>query len=167
MKGRKVLIASACLVGFNCKYNGGSNPCPPLEEAFSKGLVIPLCPEQLGGLPTPRPPAKITQGDGFDVLKGRARVLTVDGSSLDVTENFLRGAAESLKAAQRLGRERVVACVMKEKSPSCGVKRIYAFKDDSLKEGMGVASALLKSKGFKILSSEEIEEIEKVLKELR
>ena len=167
MKDRKVLLVSACLVGFNCKYNGGNNSCPLLEEAFSRGLIIPVCPEQLGGLPTPRPPAKITQGDGFTVLEGRAKVLTVDGETLDFTRNFLRGAYETLKAAQKLGKERVVACVMKEKSPSCGVKKIYNFADDTLKEGMGVAAALLKSKGFKILSSEDKEEIEKVLKELR
>ncbi len=163
---RKVLVVSACLVGFNCKYNGGSNSCSLLEEAFSRGLVIPLCPEQLGGLPTPRPPAKITEGDGFTVLRGSAKVLTVDGSNLDVTENFLKGAYETLTAARKLG-NRVLACILKEKSPSCGVRMIYNFKNDSLKEGMGVTAALLKSKGFKILSSEDKEEIEKLVKELK
>jgi len=167
MESRKVILVSACLLGFNCKYNGGNNACPILEEAFSHGLAIPLCPEQLGGLPTPRPPAKITEGDGFTVLEGKAKVLTVEGERLDFTENFLRGAYETLKAAQKLGRERVAACIMKEKSPSCGVKKIYNFNSDSLKEGMGVAAALLKSKGFKILSSEDKGKIEKVLKELR
>ena len=164
--GRKVLIVSACLVGFNCKYNGGNNSCSLLEEAFSKGLLIPLCPEQLGGLPTPRPPSKITDGDGFSVLEGKAKVLTVDGTFLDVTDNFLRGAYETLRAAEKLG-ERVVACVLKEKSPSCGVRKIYRFSEDSLKDGMGVTAALLKSKGFKILSSDDTETIKEILRELR
>ncbi len=163
---RGVLLVSACLVGFNCKYSGGNNSCPILEESFSRGFVIPVCPEQLGGLPTPRPPAKITEGDGFAVLEGRAKVMTVDGSHLDVTENFVRGAYETLNAAKKL-EKRLVACVLKEKSPSCGVKKIYRFADDSLKEGMGVAAALLKSNGFKILSSEDKENIEKLIKELR
>jgi len=162
---RRVLLVSACLVGFNCKYSGGNNSCPVLEEAFSRGIVIPVCPEQLGGLPTPRPPAKITEEDGFAVLEGRARVMTVDGSCLDVTENFLRGAHETLKAAKKLG-ERVMACILKEKSPSCGVRKIYNFTDDSLKRGMGVTAALLKANGFKILSSEDKEDIEKLIEEL-
>jgi uncharacterized protein YbbK (DUF523 family) len=162
----KVVLVSACLVGFNCKYNGGNNEDPAVKELFSRGLAVPVCPEQLGGLTTPRPPAKIKGGDGFSVLKGEAKVLTVDGSDLDVTENFLRGAYETLKAAELLG-DRLVACVLKEKSPSCGVKRIYRFDSDRLKEGMGVAAALLSSKGVKILSSEDRESVEKLLKELK
>jgi uncharacterized protein YbbK (DUF523 family) len=161
----KKLIVSACLVGFNCKYNGKNNRCESIVEAFRRGLVVPLCPEQLGGLPTPRPPAKITEGDGFTVLDGKSRVKTVDGSNRDVTISFLRGAYETLYAAELLG-ENCIACVLKERSPSCGVREIYEYESDNLKEGMGVTSALLRRKGFKIVSSEDKGEIEKLLKEL-
>ncbi len=164
--GKKVLLVSACLVGFNCKYNGGNNLNEELKKAFCEGFVVPLCPEQLGGLPTPRPPAKIKGKDGLSVIRGEGKVLTVDGSSLDFTENFLKGAYETLKAAECL-KENLIACILKEKSPSCGVNRIYDFSSDNLKEGMGVAAALLKEKGFKILSSEEQEIIQEVLKELK
>jgi uncharacterized protein YbbK (DUF523 family) len=162
----RLILVSACLVGFNCKYNGGNNRCDLIVEAFRRGFVIPVCPEQLGGLSTPRPPAKIRGGDGRDVLSGRGKVLTVDGSLKDVTENFLKGAYETLRAAELL-QDRIVACILKEKSPSCGVKKIYEFETDDLKEGMGVTTALLKEKGFKIISSEDIEEIKNLLKEFR
>jgi len=161
----KRVIVSACLLGINCKYNGGNNRDPLVVELFKRGVAVPLCPEQLGGLPTPRPPAKITGGDGFAVIQGKARVKTVDGSDLDVTENFLKGAYETLFVAELLS-DSCVACVLKEKSPSCGVKRIYRFESDDLKEGMGVTAALLHSKGFKILSSDDREEIEKLLEEI-
>ena len=161
----KRVIVSACLLGINCKYNGGNNRDPKVVELFKRGVAVPVCPEQLGGLPTPRPPAKITEGDGFTVLSGKSRVLTVDGSGLDVTENFLRGAYEAFYVAELL-RDSCVACILKEKSPSCGVRKIYRFESDDLKDGMGVAAALLHSKGFKIVSSEDSDEIEKILEEI-
>ena len=161
----KRVIVSACLLGVNCKYNGGNNRDPKVVELFKRGVAVPVCPEQLGGLPTPRPPAKITEGDGFTVLSGKSRVLTVDGSGLDVTENFLRGAYEAFYVAELLG-DSCVACILKEKSPSCGVRKIYRFESDDLKDGMGVAAALLHSKGFKIVSSEDSDEIEKILEEI-
>ncbi len=161
----KRVIVSACLLGINCKYNGGNNRDPLVVELFKRGVAVPLCPEQLGGLPTPRPPAKIADGDGLSVIQGKARVRTVDGSDLDVTENFLKGAYETLFVTELLS-DSCIACVLKEKSPSCGVKRIYRFESDDLKEGMGVTAALLHSRGFKILSSDEREEIEKLLEEI-
>lgn len=161
----KRVIVSACLLGINCKYNGGNNRDPKVVELFKRGVAVPVCPEQLGGLPTPRPPAKITEGDGLTVLSGKSRVLTVDGSGLDVTENFLRGAYEAFYVAELL-RDSCVACILKEKSPSCGVRKIYRFESDDLKDGMGVAAALLHSKGFKIVSSEDSDEIEKILEEI-
>ncbi len=161
----KRVIVSACLLGINCKYNGGNNRDPLIVELFKKGVAVPVCPEQLGGLPTPRPPAKITEGDGFSVISGKAKVKTVDGSDLDVTENFLRGAYETLYVAELL-REGCIACILKERSPSCGLKKIYRFESDDLKDGMGVTAALLSSKGFKILSSDDRESIEKLIEEI-
>ena len=161
----KRVIVSACLLGINCKYNGGNNRDPLIVELFRRGIAVPLCPEQLGGLPTPRPPAKITEGDGFSVISGKAKVKTVDGSDLDVTENFLKGAYETLYVAE-LFKDSCVACILKEKSPSCGVRKIYRFENDDLKDGRGVTAALLSSKGFKILSSEDRESIEKLIEEI-
>ena len=158
----KVFIVSACLAGFNCKYNGGNNLLEPVYELFRRGKAIPLCPEQLGGLPTPRSPSKIRGGDGMDVLKGEARVLALETGE-DVTEMFIRGAFEMLKAAEVLN---PVACIMKERSPSCGVNSVYRFDSDELREGMGVASALLSSKGYKIISSDNVEQILKYLAEI-
>ncbi len=161
----KIILASACLVGFNCKYNGNNNRAKEIFEAFCKGHVIPVCPEQLGGLPTPRRPAKIESGDGFTVLEGNSRVLTVEGKREDVTEHFLKGAHETLFAARSL-KGTIVACIMKEKSPSCGVDWIYKFGEDSLKRGSGVTSALLIKNGFKVVSSEDRETIKDILREL-
>lgn len=96
-------------------------------------IWIPVCPEQLGGLPTPRCPADIADGNGDDVLDGRARVIGSDG--VDVTEAFIRGAEMVLEIALK---QRVEEVLLKARSPSCGVERL------------GVTAALLKRNGFKI-----------------
>lgn len=117
-----------------------------------RGEAVPACPEQLGGLPTPRPPAEIQQGcDGFTVLDGRARVLRQNGE--DVTEAFIRGAQEMLKLAQACRPELVI---LKERSPSCGVNAIYDgnFCGRTI-PGIGVAAALLKRHGLQVLSDEQ------------
>ena len=87
-------IVSACLLGLKCKYNGGCNPKPDLIDLYGKRELIPVCPEQLGGLPTPREPAETT-ASGHLVLDGLAYVKTKSGN--DVTQNFIRGAQETLK----------------------------------------------------------------------
>ena len=156
------ILVSACLLGINCKYNGGNNKKEILVEAFKKGVLIPVCPEQLGGLPTPRQPAKIKGKDGREVIEGKGKVLTVTPPFKDVTENFLRGARETLKIALML---EASACILKEKSPSCGVLKIYDFYSDNLKAGMGVTTALLKLNGFEVVSSDEEEKIKKLLSE--
>ncbi|NQU02659.1 MAG: DUF523 domain-containing protein, partial [Syntrophaceae bacterium] len=86
------MIVSACLMGINCRYDGGNCLKEVLISILSKDVFIPVCPEQLGGLPTPRLPSQIVSGNGKDVLDGKARVL--DSSGMDVTGNFIRGANE-------------------------------------------------------------------------
>ena len=81
------LLVSACLLGVGCRYDGGHNQLPQLKELLKTHTCIPICPEQMGGLPTPRPPAE-RQG---------SRVVTRDGE--DITEAFLRGTAEVLRLA--------------------------------------------------------------------
>ena len=103
------LVVSACLLGRCCKYNGGSNRSEAVLRYVQGREVIAVCPEQLGGLPTPRPPAERRDG----------RVVTGSG---DVTEQYHRGAEETLKLCQLLSCE---AAVLKERSPSCGHGQIY------------------------------------------
>lgn len=114
-------------------------------------IFIPLCPEQLGGLPTPRSPATINNGSGPDVINGHTKVINSIGD--DVTEHFLRGAEEVKMIAQLM---KIDTAVMKEKSPSCGVN--FIKQGDVLTSGMGVTSALLYSVGIKLISSEKVAE---------
>jgi len=112
--------------------------------------LIPVCPEQLGGAPTPRLPAEICQGTGEDVLDGRARVMTSDGR--DVTDIYLRGAAEVLAVARLTG---ATCAVLKARSPSCGVGDTYdGTFSHTLREGSGVTAAALARAGL-LLHTEE------------
>lgn len=138
-----IILVSACLLGINCRYDGTNALNEKLLNSPPPKHLIPLCPEQMGGLTTPRPRAEIEKGTGADVLAGRSRVLDING--MDVTANFIRGAEEVLKAV-RLFDIRGVA--LKEKSPSCGVNLIYRRK--KLVRGMGITAALLKNKGIEV-----------------
>lgn len=146
-----MVIISACLLGIKCRYDGESRFDEELLSLIPDTIFIPLCPEQLGGLSTPRFPAHINNGSGIDVLNGHARV--IDSTGDDVTEHFLRGAKEAKKIAQLM---RIDTAIMKEKSPSCGVN--YIKRGDVLINGMGVTSALLHSVDIKLISSEKVTE---------
>ena len=114
-----MLLVSACLLGLNTKYNGGHNLCPEVVAYGKQGLLIPCCPEQLGGLTTPRPAVEIQNGDGEDVWTGGATVCTRDGD--DRTEAFRRGAQETLLLSNTFG---IKVALLKARSPSCGNDRI-------------------------------------------
>jgi len=132
-------LVSACLIGIKCRYDGGSKPNKEIIKMFKEGKLIPVCPEQLGGLTTPREPAELT-GDGLDVLKGKAKVVTKSGK--DVTEQFLRGAKETLKIVKLL---EIKEAILKQKCPSCGCGLIYDGSfTGRLIERDGVTAALLK-----------------------
>jgi len=118
---------------------------PEVEELVEQGQAFPVCPEQLGGLPTPREKSIIVGGNGRDVIEGRAKVVTIKGE--DVTENFLRGAEESLKLAKKVKARRAI---LKQKSPSCGYGLIY--KEGKLASGMGVTAALLAKERIEIIA---------------
>jgi uncharacterized protein YbbK (DUF523 family) len=111
---------------------------------YLQGKVIPFCPEQLGGLSTPRPESEIASGSGEDVLDGKSAVLTGDGS--DVTLQFLRGAEEVVRAAKELGVERFY---LKSKSPSCGYGKIC--RRGKLTKGNGVCAAALVRAGIDVI----------------
>ena len=140
-----MMIVSACLAGFPCRYDGKAKPCARVMELVRAGKAIPLCPEQLGGLPTPRPPSE-RQGE---------RVMSVIGA--DVTEQYRRGAEETLKLFELLACD---AAVLKEKSPSCGSGLIYDGSfSGTLTEGDGVTAELLRSHGIAVYGESQIEKL--------
>lgn len=145
-----MIIVSACLMGCCCRYDGKNNLKQDISRLIQQGKAIPVCPEQVGGLPTPRPPAEIIGGNGLDVLEGRAQVVDVNGK--DVTLQFLKGAQETLKMAQLVG---ATSAILKQRSPSCGSREIYdgSFNHKSI-EGMGVTTALLTKKGIKVIDED-------------
>ncbi len=140
----KILI-SACLLGIRCRYDGESKPLACLNELNRAHVLIPICPEVLGGLPTPRVPAA-RQGE---------RVITRDGR--DVTDAYRQGAEEALRIALMTN----CACaLLKERSPSCGCGQIYDGSfSGGLCEGDGVCAALLKAHGVKVLGESRAEEL--------
>ena len=134
-------LCSACLLGINCRYDGRSKPNQKVLALASKETLIPVCPEQLGGLSTPREPAE---------QRGK-KVVTKTGK--DVTDNFLSGAEQVLGLAKILG---IKEALLKQKSPSCGCGKIYdGTFSDKLIEGDGITTALLKKNGIEVLSEED------------
>ena len=142
----ETVIVSACLLGINCRYDGANSLDESLIRQLKDSHVVPVCPEQLGGLPTPRVAAQISGGDGFDVLSGLAKVVNVEDG--DVTEQFIKGAKEVLKVAGIAGAKKAY---LKEKSPSCGVNLIKC--GDLEKSGSGVLAALLSKEGIELFPS--------------
>lgn len=144
-------IVSACFAGIHCRYDQNHSRVKSIQEMVEKGEAVPVCPEQLGGLSTPRNPAEIVGGDGVDVLAGKARV--VDSQGNDVTEQYLQGAYQTLKIAELIGAKEAI---LKEKSPSCGSCLIYNGKFQGIKKfGQGVTTALLRKNCIKVRSEEE------------
>ena len=140
-----MIIVSACLAGFNCRWDGANCSNLAVETLVRTGDAIPACPEQLGGLSTPRSPAEIESGDGSSVLKGESRVLNRDGE--DVTGQFVKGAKEFLRIAQEYG---VKEAILKQGSPSCGFGRIVRKGKEV--EGSGVTARILEENGIKVVA---------------
>lgn len=138
-------LVSACLLGIDCAFHGKSNQCPHLIKKLKGENIIPICPEQLGGLTTPRDRARIVGGDGNDVLDGKAKVKTYKEN--DVTKQYLKGGKETLKIAKLMG---VKEAILKAYSPSCGCGQIFTEDFSSKKQGEGTTSALLKRNGIKV-----------------
>ena len=144
-------LVSACLLGINCNYKGKSKPNQKLIEEFKGGLLYPVCPEVLGRMGVPHPPAEISGGTGLDVINGKAKVMTSDGA--DVTKKFIDGAFAVLAIAESIGAKEAV---LKARSPSCGCGKIYdGTFSDTLIDGDGVTAALLKKNGLKVVTEEE------------
>ena len=136
------ILISACLLGVKCRYDGGSKPCPAALALAGTHELIPVCPEQLGGLPTPRMPSEIRDG----------QVIRRDGVSVD--EAYRRGAAEAARLAKLFSCE---LAVLKARSPSCGSGCIYDGSFTGiLIPGDGVTAALLKQQGLQVITEEEL-----------
>ena len=139
MAKEKILI-SACLVGLNCKYNGENNENPKLIELMKEKGLVPICPEQLGGLKTPRTSAERKQ----------EKVITKDG--VDVTKEYQKGAEEVLKLAKKLN---IKKAILKSRSPSCGTGEIYdGTFSHTLTKRDGITAELLKKNGIEVISSD-------------
>ncbi|MDG2914669.1 DUF523 domain-containing protein [Bisgaard Taxon 10/6] len=146
---KKILI-SACLLGENVKYNGGNNFAENLVKLLEKYAVeiVPICPEVMSGLPTPRPPAEIRQGD----------IITITGSS--VLSEFQQGANLTL---QKANSENINIAVLKEKSPSCGSHYVYDGNfANRLIKGEGLTTQLLRQNGIKVFSENDLSELERL-----
>ena len=142
----KPILVSACLLGAACKDSGGDNLCPQVASLAAIRPLVPVCPEQLGGLPTPRTPAERLED----------RVIARDGR--DVTEAYVRGAQEALKLARLFGCD---TAILKARSPSCGAQGIYdGTFTGTVIPGMGVAAQLLRDAGLRVLTEEELEQLE-------
>jgi len=147
-----MIIVSACLTGANCTYKGGNNLDKRLKDMVEGGRAVPVCPEELGGLGTPRHRAEIAGGDGKDVLAGRARVLSAAGR--DVTKNYIAGARASLKKAREHG---VKLAVFKSNSPACGLGRIYdGTFGKKMKRGNGVCAQLFLDSGIFVMTERDL-----------
>lgn len=147
-----MILVSACLAGFEVRYDGGHCFKDVINILVEEGKALSVCPEVLGGLSTPRDPAEIVGGDGIDVLDGKAKVVDISGR--DVTSFFLKGAYLVLEKAKEIGATLVI---LKENSPSCGSAVIYdgSFKGKKI-VGNGVTSALLERNGIKVISDEQL-----------
>ena len=136
------ILVSACLLGTNCKYNGSSNKNDKVLEFIKDKEVIPICPEIMGGLSTPRTPSEIIGN----------KVITKEG--LDVTNNYFKGAEEVLYLAKLFN---IKKALLKSKSPSCGKNKIYdGTFSNNLIDGNGITTNLLINNGIEVINELEL-----------
>ena len=140
-------LVSACLCGINCKYNGKNNYNEKIFNMVKQGKAIPICPEQLGGLTTPRNPAEIK------IINKQKHV--IDNIGNDVTKQFIKGAEEVIKLAKELGINKII---LQPKSPSCGVGKIYNGNfEGKLIDGNGILAELCKKECIETINVEDLE----------
>lgn len=180
-----MILVSACLLGVNCRYDGKNNYNSELASRIAQGHLLPICPEQLGGLPTPRIPAEIIGGNANDLLDAYPFILEDDDNNikLNIADNLsledlaadnldpisvrvVNEAGKDLTANFLIGacevsrlakRAGVRAAILKARSPSCGCGQIYngAFSN-CMVNGDGITAALLQKQGIKVYTEEEI-----------
>ena len=135
-------LCSACLLGLKCRYDGNGKPHEKVMDLATKEILIPVCPEQLGGLCTPRNPVELKNN----------LALAKDGS--DVTPNFIRGAEQVLEIAKLYN---IKSAILKQNSPSCGCGQIYdGTFSGCIIEGYGITAKLLKDNGIEVLTENDL-----------
>ncbi len=151
-------LCSACLLGIKCRYDGKYKPNKKVLELAKKEILIPVCPEQLGGLSTPRRACGIRGGDGLKVLLGNAKV--INRNEKDITDKFVLGAKETLMIAKILN---IKEAILKQGSPSCGSGVTFQWKkredgkwSNRRRKGDGVTTALLKENGIKVITEKDV-----------
>jgi len=148
-----VKLISACLLGIKCAWDGQDiYKSDKAIKFLNSETLLPVCPEQLGGLKTPRAPQEIQGGTGEGVLNGKCKVLNIDGE--DVTQKFINGAEETLKIVKLF---HIAEFIGKSRSPSCGCGQIYdGTFSRALIDGDGVTTALLKRNGIRVITEEDL-----------
>lgn len=141
-----MILVSACLAGINCKYNGGNNYNEKVFNLVKEGKAIPVCPEQLGGLTTPREPSEIK------IIDNKRYV--INSEKIDVTKEFEKGAEEVVALAKKLD---IKKAILQTRSPSCGNGKIYSGNfDRKLVDGNGILADLLLKNGIEVINSDDI-----------
>lgn len=145
------ILVSSCLLGIKTRYDGTDNYCQAVADYIETNQLtpIPVCPEQLAGLSTPRPKCWFSHGDGKAALVGSGKL--IDEKGKNVTDIFLHGAQECLKIAKLT---QCKLAILQQWSPSCGSQKIYL--NEELIEGVGVTTALLKRNGLKVFSNDNL-----------
>lgn len=146
---RQPILVSACLLGVRCRYDGKSKSNQAVLDYLDNNnlVAVPVCPEQLAGMPTPREATRFLSGDGSAVLDDSGQVISASGRDMNAV--FQKGARETLRIARLTGCRQAI---MKERSPSCGVHRIH--RGQGMVDGMGVTTALLIREGIPVRSEE-------------
>lgn len=146
-----MILASACLSGEKCRYNGEHRLNPIIAKLHDKGKVLCVCPEVIGGLAIPRLPCEIIGGDAQDVLSGRAQVINL--SQENITERILSGCHKALELARK---NKIRLAVLKDKSVACATKSIYdGTFQKKLISGKGILTVLLEKEGIRVIDSEQ------------
>jgi len=148
-ESKPIIGVSACLLGEACRHDGDDADRPAVRRACAGHTVVPVCPEVLGGMGTPRPPVHFLTGDGATALAAESGI--VDDSGAERTEAMLAGARIALQRILDAGASRVI---LKERSPSCGVRSVHHA--DQVVPGIGVFAALLRQHDVQIMSDEEV-----------
>lgn len=153
------ILISACLLGVHCRYDGKCQNIPEFERKLPKLMkkynIIPICPEIMGGLSTPRVPAEIVSGS--QAAKGVNIINVMNKGGTDVTEQFNRGGMEAVHLAELYNCK---YAILKAKSPSCGSGQIYdGTFSKTLIAGDGITAAMLKAQGIKIFTENDFEEM--------
>jgi uncharacterized protein YbbK (DUF523 family) len=150
MKVRQMYLVSSCLAGINCRYDGKNNLNKKVADLVKKGKAIPVCPEVLGGLDTPRDPSEIIIDQ-----EGNKRVVSEKGK--DVTAEFKLGAEKTLKIARIVEAEKAI---LQQRSPSCGCGKIYdGTFSSNLINGNGLTAELLMENGIEVLTVADLAEL--------